>query len=130
MVPKVAQAIEVIILVESVAGVQSVDVSGLSIQTGSLTADELINSLVIGTFNREGLMGPLSQQPIVTNKTGVGQATFYTPAPPISLQVKTRDSVVYLSGSAPSQDMADKAVDLARSISGVTDVKSTIRVSQ
>lgn len=124
-----AQAITLIILAESIAGVQAVTVSGLSLQEGSLTGDDLINSQVIGTFNREGLMGPLSQKPIVTSHTGIASATYATPPPPIHLQVKTKDRVVYLSGSAPTQAAVDKAIDLAKSIPGVNEVRSAIIIA-
>jgi hypothetical protein len=123
------QALALIVLAESIAGVESVDASGLSLQKGQLKPDDIINSLVIGTFYREGLMGPLSQLPISTFHTGVGTAAYSTPAPPIHLQVETQDGVVYLSGSAPDQATIDKAEDLARSVEGVVAVKSSI-VSQ
>lgn len=125
-VAKKAQAIALIILAESTAGVQGVEVSDLSLQAGSLSSDDLVNSLVIGTFQREGLMGPLSQLTSTKAQTGISNLTYKFPPRPIHIQVKTRDGVVYLSGKVPDQATLDQAISLARSISGVVDVESEL----
>ena len=47
----------------------------------------------------------------------------------LRIDVDTFKGVVTLSGSVKSQGEADKAVAIARRISGVSDVKSTLQVS-
>lgn len=128
-VPKKAQLKAIIILIDSIAGVQGLDVSGLTLKTGIMPVDDVINSEVIGTFNREGLMGPLSQAPIVTTISGPGNATYLTNPPPINIQVKTQNRIVFLSGTVPDQATADKAEKLAQSIPNVSEVQSTLKVS-
>jgi len=44
------------------------------------------------------------------------------------LKVRTYKGVVHLSGHTATQDLADHAVDVAKGVDGVTDVKSTIHV--
>lgn len=47
----------------------------------------------------------------------------------VKIKVDTDDKgIVHLSGTAPTQSAADKAIAIARAQTGVTDVKSTIRV--
>jgi len=41
-----------------------------------------------------------------------------------------RDGVVWLTGTAPSQEAADRAMDIARSTEGVSRVKSEIIVGR
>jgi hyperosmotically inducible periplasmic protein len=45
-----------------------------------------------------------------------------------NLKVRTYKGVVHLSGFTATQDQADHAVDVAKGVDGVTDVKSTIKV--
>jgi osmotically-inducible protein OsmY len=47
----------------------------------------------------------------------------------LRIDVDTFKGVVTLSGAVKSQGEADKAVAIARKISGVSDVKSTLQVS-
>ncbi len=121
------QAKALITLAASTAGIQGVNISGLSLIKGRLTSDDLLNSLVIGIFYREGLMGPLSHKPAMIGVRGTAMATYTIPAQPIHLQVNTRDGIVYLSGEASDQAAIDKAIDLAKSIQGVREVKSIIK---
>lgn len=46
----------------------------------------------------------------------------------MGIHVKTNKGVVYLRGKVGSQEQADNAVSLAKSVSGVKDVKSLIKV--
>ena len=46
----------------------------------------------------------------------------------MDVHVETVQGVVMLSGFVPSQAQASKAVDLARGVEGVSDVKSTLKV--
>jgi hyperosmotically inducible protein len=47
----------------------------------------------------------------------------------VKIKVDTDDKgIVHLSGTAPSQSAADKAVEIARAQTGVKEVKSTIMV--
>jgi len=41
-----------------------------------------------------------------------------------------REGMVVLSGSAPSRESADKAVEIARATDGVTSVRSTITIKK
>jgi len=46
----------------------------------------------------------------------------------LDVKVETNNGAVALSGFVPSQAEADKAVDVARNVKGVTDVKSSLRI--
>lgn len=50
--------------------------------------------------------------------------------PPNRIYVNTRDRVVYLTGTVTNSLAADNAKDVARKVSGVTDVVSTISTSK
>lgn len=50
--------------------------------------------------------------------------------PPSLIYVNTRDHVVYLSGTVDSSLIKDNAKDVARQVSGVTNVVSTISTSK
>jgi hyperosmotically inducible protein len=45
-----------------------------------------------------------------------------------NIKVRTYKGVVHLSGFAPTQDQIDHAIEVAKGIDGVTDVKSTLKV--
>ena len=45
-----------------------------------------------------------------------------------SVEVKTVNGVVHLSGTAKSRQEADKAVSIARGVTGVTSVQNDIKV--
>ncbi len=47
----------------------------------------------------------------------------------LRIDVNTTAGVVTLSGNVGSKDEADRAVQLARSVSGVKDVKSALKIS-
>jgi osmotically-inducible protein OsmY len=46
----------------------------------------------------------------------------------LDVKVETNNGTVMLSGFVPSQMEADKAVDVARNVKGVNDVKSSLRI--
>lgn len=46
----------------------------------------------------------------------------------LDVKVETNNGAVVLSGFVPSQAEADKAVDVARNVKGVSDVKSSLRI--
>ncbi|MGO4378339.1 BON domain-containing protein [Pseudoduganella sp. RAF53_2] len=48
----------------------------------------------------------------------------------MDVHVETQGGVVMLSGFVPSKTEADKAVEIARAVKGVTDVKSSIQVKK
>jgi osmotically-inducible protein OsmY len=48
----------------------------------------------------------------------------------MDVHVETAKGVVMLSGFVPSKEEADKAVQVARNVKGVTDVKSSIQVKK
>jgi osmotically-inducible protein OsmY len=50
--------------------------------------------------------------------------------PPNEIYVNTRDHVVYLTGTVDSSSTKDNAKAVARQVTGVTDVVSTIGVSK
>jgi osmotically-inducible protein OsmY len=50
--------------------------------------------------------------------------------PPNRIYVNTRDHVVYLTGTVTHGQVGDNAKDVARQVSGVTNVVSTISVSK
>lgn len=120
-----AQANKLVILANSIAGVDSVDASDIVVkplkkaavpQPGAktkaknaekFTADSVITSQVIGLYIREGLIDP---------------------ANPLSatINVQTRQGIVYLTGTVTSDAAADNAVKLAQTITGVVDVQSSL----
>lgn len=141
LVNNAGDAQQLIIIIESVPGVVSLNSSNLIVKRSKpkgrdkpLNPDLTINSEVIGTFNREGLMGPRSQAAISYSQSGsnvgglTGMATYTKPPPPINLMVRTENTVVYLSGFAPDQATADRAVSLAKTIAGVSEVDSSITI--
>ena len=50
--------------------------------------------------------------------------------PPNRIYVNTRDHVVYLTGTVTDSEVGDNAKAVARQVSGVTDVVSTISTSK
>lgn len=51
-----------------------------------------------------------------------------TSVPVMSIDVETTNGTVYLSGTATTQSQADEAVTIAKSINGVTNVQTTVKV--
>jgi hyperosmotically inducible periplasmic protein len=95
----------------SVTGVRDVDASKLIVKDSTQPyADTVITAKIKGAFIREQLFG---------NKT----------VPMMSITVETTNGIVYLTGTADSQKQADTAVSLAKGISGVKQVKTTVQIN-
>lgn len=123
-IDQVSQANQLVILVMAIAGVKSVDVSGLELKASPLlpgqkarpsgpifSKDSIINSQVIGLYIREGLIDDAHQSAA-------------------SIHVQTKQGVVYLSGFVDTNAMAVNAVTLAQTVPGVVNVVSTLIVSK
>ena len=105
------QASEAVQVAESTPGVKDVDASKLTVSgSNQPLSDALITSKVKGMFIQQKLFG---DQDI--------SAT--------TIKVETNNGVVSLSGTADNQDQVTNATKIAKSVSGVKDVKSTINVS-
>jgi hyperosmotically inducible protein len=126
VVETTAEANQLVILANSIAGVNSVDASGIVVKPPKkkgqktppkplpkdqqFSADSVLSSEIVGLYIREGLidaMNPASS----------------------TIQVKTKQGVVYLSGMVKSDDLAAKAVALAQGIKGVVRVESSLKTA-
>lgn len=118
-VPTVADASKVVELAASTTGVKDVNAAKLKVaknvkgtkdaKSDNALGDAIITSKVKGLFVREKLFGDVN-------------------VPVTSIKVDTKASVVALSGNVNSEEQATKAVELAKSVSGVTKVNSTVKV--
>ena len=108
-VATVKQADTTVELAESVAGVKDVDASELKVSGSKQPlTDSYITAKVKGLFIKEKLFG---DKPIIA----------------MDIKVETKNGIVYLSGEANNEDQAKTAIDLAKQIDGVTEVKSSIK---
>jgi hyperosmotically inducible periplasmic protein len=112
-VRSVTEASRAVQVAEETDGVKNVDASNLTLQNTSPqpVTDAYITAKVKGMFIREKLYGPSTMSVL-------------------PIKVETQNGVVYLSGKAKSKIEADRAAQLAQTVDGVTDVKSTISVSR
>jgi hyperosmotically inducible protein len=95
----------------SVSGVSDVSVSHLMIQNSKRPLkDALITAKIKGLYVREKVFGDKS-----ISVSGI--------------HVETKDGIAYLSGKVDNDVQIKNAKQLARTIKGVTDVKSTISVN-
>jgi len=107
-----SEASTAIELAASTSGVKDVDASMLTVDEGSQPlTDAAITAKIKGTYLREKLFG---------NKT----------VPVITIHVETKDGVVYLTGKANNSVQAKNAEDLAKSVKGVTEVKSNVSIER
>ncbi len=107
-----SEATTAVELASSTPGVIDVDTSKLTIESSNQPlADSLITAKVKGVYVREKLFGDKS-----VNVT--------------QIHVETKDGVVYLTGKANSATQAKNAEELAKSVKGVKDVKSSVTVEQ
>lgn len=104
------QIIQIVESTESQPGVTDVDVTAVKISANGLM-DQVITAKVNGTFVREKLFG------------GLGSAAF-------PVKVNTTNGVVTLTGEVDSQNIVDKAVQLASHVVGVKNVVSDIKIQQ
>lgn len=110
-VPTDKEASAAISTAASTRGVKNVDASELAVQRSTQPfSDTVITAKVKGTFLKEKILGERSIG--VTN-----------------INVETKEGVVYLTGRAtPTQ--AKNAIKLAKSIDGVKNVRSRIKINQ
>jgi hyperosmotically inducible protein len=105
------QASTLVEIAESTNGVKDVDTTYLTIKNSSQPfTDSFITAKVKGRFVQEKLMGS-------------------NDVPLSSITVETNNGVVYLKGSATTQAEADNAVNIAKLVNGVKEVKSDIEVN-
>lgn len=96
----------------SITGVKDVDTDHLMVNNGSQPyKDAYITSKVKGTFLREKIFGD-------------------KPVDAMSINVETKDGVVYLTGTAQNKAQENTAIKIAKTIKGVKDVNSTVVVGQ
>jgi hyperosmotically inducible protein len=99
-------------MVQAVEGVKRIDVSQLHVKASQHPImDTVITAEVKGLFIREKLFG---------KKT--------LPAMN-SMSIETNNGVVYLTGKVVTQQQANTAVSLAKSVEGVKNVESRLKVS-
>lgn len=98
-------------LAQSTEGVTDVDSSNLTIKGSRHPIDDsVITSKVKGMFIQQKLFGDKDVSAI-------------------TIKVETNNGIVSLSGSANNQQQIDNAINIAKAIKGVKQVKSTIKIS-
>ena len=99
-------------IAQSTDGVNDVDVSNLMVKNSKQPfADTVITAKVKGIFIRENLLGRAD-----------------APVGSSNVSIETNNAVVYLSGDVNTQKEANNAVNLAKTIKGVKNVESRIKV--
>lgn len=107
-----AQFEQAVILAQNTDGVKDVDSSGLKVKASTQPMDDtLITAKVKGLLIKNSLFTGDENQP---------------DAWPI--HVETKEGVVYLTGKVKNDSQMTKAVDTAKSVKGVKDVKSSLTV--
>jgi hyperosmotically inducible protein len=105
------QATKATEVVQSLNGVKDVDTSHLKVKDSQQPlTDAFITAKIKGIFIREKLFG---DKDIAA----------------MGITVETNNGIVSLGGTADSQVQANNAIKLARSVSGVKNVKSSIQIS-
>ncbi|HEV2613223.1 MAG TPA: BON domain-containing protein [Gammaproteobacteria bacterium] len=105
------EATKAIEIAESTVGVRSVDTSRLYVQnSGQPLTDAYITAKVKGMFIKHNL---------ITEKQTV---------PLLGVTVETQNGVVYLSGAVTNRAQRETLINLAKSVDGVADVKSTVKI--
>lgn len=98
-------------IAESTKNVKDVDTSNLVVAgSNQPLTDTYITAKVKGIFIRNNLMSNTSNVPVT------------------SISVETQQGVVYLSGTVKKHSQIIKAVKLAKSVDGVTNVIQTLKV--
>ena len=99
-------------IAQATDGVTDVNVSKLMVKNSKqLLADTVITAKVKGIFIRENLLGQAD-----------------APAPSTNINIETNNAVVYLSGKVNTQQEADNAINLAKTIKGVKKVESRLKI--
>lgn len=97
-------------IAQSTPGVKDVDTSKLTIQNGELSLhDFIITAKIKGLFIREELF---SDKDIAV----------------FSIEVDTKNSVVFLTGTAENQAQIDNAIKLVKSVKGVQNLNANITI--
>ncbi len=104
------QANRVVEIAQATAGVHDVDTTHLAVKDSTQPmTDMFITAKVKGKFIQEKLFG---DKDIAV----------------MSISVETKDGVVFLTGTADTKEQADNAVKIAKSVSGVKKVESSVKV--
>lgn len=106
-----AQASTAIELAQSTAGVTDVNITTLAVKgvSDQPLADTLITAKIKGMFIQQKLFGDVDISAMAIN-------------------VETNNGVVTLSGKADNQTQVDNAITIAKSVTGVKSVKSTVQI--
>jgi hyperosmotically inducible protein len=109
-VPTQEEANALIEVTSSIAGVKDVDTTKLTTEKShQLLADAIITAKVKGLFVREKLLGDM-------------------PIKIAGIHVKTNDGIVYLTGTVKKEKQIRTAEKLAKSVTGVKQVKVKIKI--
>lgn len=101
---------EAIILAEVTEGVKQVNADGLQVKrSDEPLTDSYITAKIKGILLKEKIMG--SEMPRWT------------------LQIETKDRIVYLKGSVASEHQKDTLINIAKSIRGVRAVRASLAIS-
>lgn len=93
---------------EAIPGVKSVNVDKLTVKNSKAPLeDTFITAQIKGVYIKEGLIG--------------------TDVSFINTHVETKNGIVYLSGTLDNSQQINNAIQLAKSIEGVKEVKSTLK---
>lgn len=99
-----------VILALNTEGVSSVDASGLVVNTSETPVEDLyLNSLIKYELLRMGLFADVHSESW-------------------SVQIQSKEGVVYVTGNADSLETRDKIIDTIQNIKGVEDVEADINV--
>jgi hyperosmotically inducible protein len=99
--------------------VSSVMLAGALLGTGAFAQDADVERSHPKTYVKDS---------VITTEIK-GKLTTAHPFSRAKIRVETDvNGVVWLSGTAPSKQAADRAVEIARNTAGVADVKSSVRV--
>lgn len=97
-------------IAESERGVKNVDTRQLKVKKSAHPLDDsYLTAKIKGVFVREKLFGD--------KKISV-----------FSINVETKNGIVYLTGTADTEGQLDTAISLARSVEGVKQVQSKVKV--
>lgn len=111
MVNSDTDASALIEMAQSVDGVRDVDTSQFKVKNSSQPfTDTVITAKVKGIYIREKLLGK--------------------DVPAVNVGVETNNGVVYLSGSVANQEQATNAINIAKSVDGVKQVESRIKINE
>lgn len=110
-VESVTEATTAIEIASSTEGVKNVDVTQLYVFNSSQPmTDTFITAKIKGIFLKNNLTNGLSEVPL-------------------SVKVETQNGVVFLSGSVKTTQQREKLIELVKSVEGVKDVKTALKIS-